>query len=130
MSNIYRRLFIYIPLFTLIIFILLMMLPRNVFVPWQYFNVWTVLQAFSAAYVFLGLFTLIKKIRPLGTHLLLIGFTIAILAVLMNLLAFSSLHYITATDKLVAFSIIFTALIVIGILTIQSKSRSTQNIQS
>jgi drug/metabolite transporter (DMT)-like permease len=129
MSNIYRRLFIYLPLFALGLFVVLMMIPRNIFVPWQYFNVWTVLQAFSLAYICLGIITLIRRIRPLGIHLLLIGLTIGVLSVLMNLLAFNSLYYITATDNSIALSIIFTALIAFGILTIRRKNNSTQNIQ-
>ena len=110
----YRNLFLHLPLITVIAFVALMTVPRSVFVPWEYLNVWTVLKAFSLSYILLGAISLAAKLKQLWVHLTLVGVTVGIVSIGACWLSFGGFRYLTSWSNAPAFFVISIAYLLAG----------------
>jgi hypothetical protein len=118
MTKAYRILFLYIPLITVALFVALMSIPRSVFIPWEYLNIWTVLKAFFLSYILLGVISMVMRFSEMGLHLILAAVAIGFVSVGMCWLSFGRFNYIASWSYTPAFSVIFGTLMFVGFLVI------------
>ncbi len=119
MTRAYRFLFLYIPSIATAMFIALMAIPRSVFIPWEYLNIWTVLKAFTLSYILLGGIAMYMRLTGIGIHLILAAATAGLVSIVLCWLSFESFYYIFSWSHAPAFLVIMAVLILAGTLVIK-----------